>query len=86
MPRYEGYQGNPNLPREDYIHAFTQFERDEFIKCANDPLYFAMTYMKIVNVDHGLMPFKMWDFQKDMLNTFHENRRSEEHTSELQSH
>ena len=76
MPRYEGYQGNPNLPREDYIHSFTQHEKDEFIKCVNDPIYFAVTYMKIINVDHGLMPFKMWDFQKDMLQTFHENRFS----------
>jgi hypothetical protein len=76
MPRYEGYQGNPNLPREDYIHSFTQHERDEFIKCVNDPIYFATKYIKIVNVDHGLMPFKMWDFQKDMLTTFHENRFS----------
>jgi len=76
MPRYEGYQGNPNLPREDYIHSFTQYEIDEFIKCANDPIYFATKYMKIVNVDHGLIPFKMWDFQKEMLTTFHENRFS----------
>lgn len=76
MPRYEGYQGNPNLPREDYIHAFTQHEKDEFIKCAGDPLYFAIKYVKIVNVDHGLMPFEMWDFQKEMLTTFHENRFS----------
>ena len=35
-----------------------------------------MKYIKIVNVDHGLMPFKMWDFQKDMLSTFHKNRFS----------
>jgi hypothetical protein len=76
MPRYEGYQGNPNLPREDYIHSFTQHEKDEFIKCVNDPIYFAVTYMKIINVDQGLMPFKMWDFQKDMLQTFHDNRFS----------
>jgi hypothetical protein len=76
MPRYEGYQGNPNLPREDYIHAFTQFEEDEFKRCVNDPIYFATKYIKIVNVDHGLMPFKMWDFQKEMLTTFHENRFS----------
>ena len=76
MPRYEGYQGNPNLPREDYIHSFTQHEKDEFIKCVNDPIYFAVTYMKIINVDHGLMPFKMWGFQKEMLQTFHENRFS----------
>lgn len=76
MPKFEGYQGNPNLPREDYIHEFTQHEIDEFVKCANDPVYFAVNYMKIVNVDHGLMPFKMWDFQKEMLKTFHDNRFS----------
>jgi hypothetical protein len=29
-----GYQNNPNLPRLDYKHNFTQHEIDEFIKCA----------------------------------------------------
>ncbi len=72
----KGYNNNPNLPKDDYKHAFTQQELDEFIKCANDPVYFAIKYMKIINVDHGLMPFRMWDFQKNMLNTFHENRFS----------
>ena len=71
-----GYHNNPNLPRADYKHNFTQAEIDEFKKCAADPIYFAITYMRIVNVDKGLMPFEMWDFQKDMLKTFHENRFS----------
>ena len=69
-----GYQGNPNLPREDYKHAFTQDEIDEFIKCSEDPVYFSTTYVRIVNVDRGLMPFEMWDFQERMINTFHNNR------------
>ncbi len=72
----KGYNNNPNLPKEDYRHAFTQAEIDEFVKCAGNPVYFAMTYMRIINVDHGLMPFRMWDFQQDMLRTFHENRFS----------
>lgn len=72
----KGYNNNPNLPRSDYKHTFTQKEVDEFIKCANDPVYFATTYMKIINVDKGLMPFEMWDFQKDMLQSFHEERFS----------
>jgi len=72
----QGYNGNPNLPREDYLHAYTQAEKDEFKKCMIDPVYFAITYMRIINVDHGLMPFRMWDFQKDMLQTFHQNRFS----------
>ncbi len=71
-----GYNNNPNLPKEDYKHSFSQKEIDEFVKCAGDPVYFATTYMRIINVDHGLMPFRMWDFQKEMLNTFHENRFS----------
>ena len=70
----KGYNNNPNLPREDYQHSFTQKEMDEFIKCADDPVYFAMTYMRIINVDHGLMPFRMWDFQQEMLRDFHHNR------------
>ena len=70
------YQNNPNLPNEQYRHAFTQHELDEYIKCEADPVYFAMKYIKIVNVDHGLMPFKMWDFQKDMLTKFHSSRFS----------
>jgi len=72
----KGYNNNPNLPKEDYKHAFSQQEIDEFVKCADDPVYFATTYMRIINVDQGLMPFRMWDFQKDMLRTFHENRFS----------
>jgi hypothetical protein len=72
----KGYNNNPNLPKEDYRHAFTQQEIDEFVKCADDPVYFATTYMKIINVDKGLMPFEMWDFQKEMLQTFHDNRFS----------
>jgi hypothetical protein len=68
------YQNNPNLPSEQYRHSFTQKELDEYLKCADDPVYFAKKYMKIVNIDHGLMPFKMWDFQEEMLNTFYNNR------------
>ena len=71
-----GYNNNANLPRSDYKHAFTQHEIDEFIKCANDPVYFALNYIKIINVDRGLIPFEMWDFQKKMLETFYKERFS----------
>jgi hypothetical protein len=70
------YQSNPNLPNEQYRHSFTQHELDEYIKCAEDPVYFARKYIRIINVDRGLIPFDMWDFQEKMLSTFHENRFS----------
>lgn len=76
MPRFEGYNRNPNLPKADYIHAFTQQEIDEYVKCASDPVYFTKKYMKIIHVDKGLVPFDMWNFQEDMIRTFHSNRFS----------
>ena len=76
MAIIQGYNNNPNLPRESYVHSFTQHEYDEYVRCIKDPVYFARTYMRIVNVDRGLMPFEMWDFQEDMMQSFHDNRFS----------
>jgi len=72
----DSYRDNPLLKKAGVEHAYTQEEVDEYIKCAKDPVYFAMEYIKIVNVDEGLMPFRMWDFQKEMIRTYHENRFS----------
>ena len=46
---------------------FSKEQVEEYMKCAKDPVYFAEKYIKIVNVDQGLMPFNMWPFQKDMI-------------------
>jgi hypothetical protein len=70
----DSYRDNPLLKRAGVEHAYTQDQVEEYIKCSKDPVYFAAKYIKIVNVDKGLMPFKMWDFQKDMIRLFHENR------------
>lgn len=71
---YRGYNNNPNLPRSDYIHSYTAWEGAEYKKCAVDPVYFAEKYIKIIDVDRGLVPFDMWDFQKNMMKTFSDNR------------
>lgn len=68
------YLGNPNLPNVNYVHSYTKEEEDEYAKCMVDPVYFAETYVKIVTLDHGLITFPIWDFQKNMIKTFHENR------------
>jgi hypothetical protein len=72
----DSYRDNPLLKRAGVEHAYTQEEVDEYIMCAKDPVYFAMKYIKIVNVDLGLIPFRMWEFQKEMIRTYHENRFS----------
>ena len=70
------YLGNPNLKASGVIHQYTKEEVQEYMKCAQDVEYFARNYIKIVNVDFGLMPFNMWGFQAKMLHTFANNRFS----------
>ena len=72
----ETYRDNPLLKKAGVKVEYTQEQVDEYIKCSKDPIYFAENYVTIVNVDVGLMKFKMWDFQKEMIRTYHENRFS----------
>ena len=68
------YKGSPNLKAANVEMSFTPEQVQEWIKCADDPVYFTRNYIKIVSLDEGLVPFKMWDFQEDMINRFHTNR------------
>ena len=70
----ETYLGNPNLKRSNVNIEFTEENVAEYIKCAKDPVYFIRNYVQIVNVDRGLIPFNMYDFQQDMVEKFDTNR------------
>ena len=63
----DSYLGNSLLKGCDIPHKFTKKEIEEYIKCANDPIYFLENYVQIVHVDEGLMKFKMYDFQKKLI-------------------
>ena len=66
----DNYLGNPNLKKSNVNVEYTKEEVEEFIKCAKDAEYFIETYIQIVNVDKGLIPFKLYDFQRTMVNKF----------------
>ena len=68
------YLGNPLLKKANTSIEFTQENIEEYIKCKQDPVYFANNYVKIVTLDHGLQPFRTYDFQDKLINNFHENR------------
>jgi hypothetical protein len=68
------YLGNPLLKKANVPVEFTKEQIQEYQKCMDNPVYFIETHMKIVSLDEGLVPFKMYDFQQDMVKTFHENR------------
>ena len=70
----DGYLGNPNLKPVGVQQQFTPEQVQEYIRCANDPVYFVEKYVKIVAVDKGLVPFEMYDFQKELIKILHDNR------------
>ena len=68
------YLGNPNLKKVGTEIQFTKDQIQEYLKCKEDPVYFARNYIKIISLDEGIVPFKMWDFQEELIESFHENR------------
>ena len=68
------YLGNPNLKKANTAIEFTQEQIYEFMKCKEDPVYFANNYIKIVSLDEGLTQFHPYHFQEKLINNFHENR------------
>ena len=73
MPQ-EQYLGNPNLKKANTSVEFTKEQIEEFIKCKDDPVYFARNYIQIVSLDRGLIPFEPYDFQEKLISRFHKNR------------
>ncbi len=69
------YLGNANLKAAGVQLNFTKDEIEEYLKCAKDPIYFIETYCKIVTLDHGLQPFKLYECQKNKVKVIHENRK-----------
>jgi hypothetical protein len=74
MSQNEIYLGNPNLKKANTSVEFSQEDIQEYLKCKNDPVYFAKNYVKIVSLDEGLVPFNMYDFQEKLIRNFHEQR------------
>ena len=70
----DAYLSNPNLKKVGVNIEFTQDQIQDYVKCAKDPIYFIKRFVKIVHVDHGLIPLDLYEYQERMINTFNENR------------
>ena len=63
---YKGYLGNSFLKKSGEEVEWTPDMLQEYLKCSKDPIYFAQKYIKIVHVDHGLIPMNMYEYQKEI--------------------
>ena len=70
----ESYLGNPNVKRDGVLQQWTPDLLKEYKRCMKDPAYFCENYVKVIALDSGLVPFKLYDYQKNMFNQFEENR------------
>lgn len=68
------YLGNTLLKKAAVQHNYTKKEIEEYIRCRDDIVYFLENHAKIVHVDEGLIPFSLYPFQKDLINTITDNR------------
>lgn len=71
---FRGYNGSATIKRAGVPIQWTPHKIEEFIKCEADPIYFGEEYMKIVNVDHGLMTIPLYDYQKEIILSAKDNR------------
>lgn len=73
---FRGYRGDQQLKRAGVQIEWTPELLNEYKKCAEDPVYFLENYMKIINLDEGLILFKLRSYQKQLINNMHNYRNS----------
>ena len=66
MNKNEGYLGNINVKRAGVEQDWTEEQILEYKKCMTNPVHFIENYIKIVTLDTGLQPFKMYQFQREL--------------------
>ena len=72
----ETYLGNPNVKRDGVQQAWTPELLREYKKCMDNPIYFAEKYVKVISLDSGLVPFKLYPYQREMFRHFNDTRFS----------
>lgn len=74
IDNYKSYLGNPLIKNSGVSVNWTPELIAEYAKCAADPLYFTKKYVKIINIDRGLVDFIPYQYQENMLYNMHNHR------------
>ena len=76
MHKNEGYLGNINVKRAGVESEWSEEQILEYKKCMESPVHFIENYVKIISLDEGLVPFKLYEYQENLIDHFDENRFS----------
>ena len=70
------YRNNQNLRAKGTPYNYSEEEVEELIKCKEDPIYFIKNYVKIVNLDEGLINFGLRDYQEVTIKNFQNHNKN----------
>jgi hypothetical protein len=70
------YRGNINLKRANTPIEWTPELVEEWVMCRDDPVYFAQKYIKVITLDEGFVNINLYDYQKQIINSFQDYRRT----------
>lgn len=68
------YNGNPKIKADGVQQSFTQHEVQEYIRCSQSVEYFCKNYVKVISLDHGLVPFELRGYQSNLVKHYSDNR------------
>jgi hypothetical protein len=69
------FRGNNKLRPEGTSIGYTPEMLSELLKCKKDPVYFIENYFHIINLDEGVILFKLHKYQKTLIRSYHKNRK-----------
>jgi hypothetical protein len=70
----ETYNGNPNLKKNGVILEYTEDQILDIIKSKEDMIHFFENHVKIISLDKGIINFEPYEYQKEILKGFRDNR------------
>ena len=74
-PKEQLLDNRVGIPSRNYDYdGLTILHKLEWLKCRYDEIYFVEKYVKILTLDNGEQPFKLWDYQKELIKSFEDNR------------
>jgi hypothetical protein len=70
------FDGQFGLLKAGLVLEYEDWMIEEIDKCRDDISYFCTKYLKVVDLDRGIVPFCLYDYQEEMMHIMDENRFS----------